>query len=334
MRSFVGALRAKQTKKKEEKEAKKTQAVQHNALYEKNQVETTTHRLKMRIEYLEGQEAQLVKQAKILAKRGDKNGALGKLRKKKMIVKEKEKLYTAIFNLEQQAFAVENAITTQDIVSGMRVGKNAMQGIQKTIDVDDVQDLRDDITEQMQTMDEVDQLLSEPLDGIGFDDDDLAAELDELDELNLVESLDELPEVPSVPVPRKSVMHAAPNTPASPVPMSPPAAPRQPVAVGAQSTHLRQAVPTVSSLPKPAPPIASRPVLPPRNTTTSSYVDNHIQNLPEAPRTEFVKPAPASSVPMYSFDSTSDPSRPRVPPRPGAVRVLPPRPVRAAADLA
>uniref|UniRef100_A0A7S2WE77 Uncharacterized protein n=1 Tax=Mucochytrium quahogii TaxID=96639 RepID=A0A7S2WE77_9STRA len=94
--------------------------------------------------------------------------------------KEIEKLRIAVQNLEQQAFTIEGASTTKDIISGMQAGKEAQAALQKQINIDDVEDLKDDLAEHMQMQDEINDILSTPLGGLE-DDDDLLAELDELD---------------------------------------------------------------------------------------------------------------------------------------------------------
>ncbi|GBG34052.1 Sulfate adenylyltransferase [Hondaea fermentalgiana] len=223
MRSFMSAVRPGRSKaKREQRQAQKTKAEQAQAVQNKGQVEDTAKRLQARVEHLERQQKVLAKEAKVLAAKGNKQAAISRLRKKKMINKEVEKLYGAISNLEQQAFAVESAIGTQEVIKGLRVGKDALKTAYDKIDVDELHDLQDDVAETMQTMEEVDNLLAEPLSGYDFDEDDLAAELAELDQECAVDDvINALPSAPLAPVP-KPVSAAQAVTMAKPSPVVPP----------------------------------------------------------------------------------------------------------------
>mmetsp|Transcript_2564 Transcript_2564/g.5940 ORF Transcript_2564/g.5940 Transcript_2564/m.5940 type:complete len:250 (-) Transcript_2564:229-978(-) len=142
----------------------------------KNQVSV----LEKRIEHLEKRAEQQLKEAKRLSLAKNRSGAMQALKRKKMHEKEIAKLRNAVANLEQQAFSIENASTTIDIIQGMKAGRAAAQKIQQQVNIEDVEDLKDDIAEQLQTQNEIDDILATQLGDVA-DDDELMAELEELD---------------------------------------------------------------------------------------------------------------------------------------------------------
>jgi len=165
-------------------------------MQKKSEISCTIERLQKRLELLEKREQSHVQAARKFAKEMKKTQALNELKKKKLVEKEKAKLCNAITNLEHQVLTIEGAMVTQDIVSAMRTGKDAMKQTMKNVDVEKVEDLKDDITDLQMQQDEVDQLLCEGVPGFGIDDDEIEAELQELDDLEIDESINNLPEVP------------------------------------------------------------------------------------------------------------------------------------------
>lgn len=137
--------------------------------------------LEKRIEFLEKRVEQSLLDAKRYSLAKNKSAAMQALKRKKMVEAEINKLRVAVSNLEQQAFAIENASTTMDIVNGMRAGKQATESLLKQVNVDDVETLQDDIAEQMQIQEEMNNIISAPIGVDQTDDDELLAELDGLE---------------------------------------------------------------------------------------------------------------------------------------------------------
>jgi charged multivesicular body protein 4 len=177
-------------------------------------------------------------QAKLKSQKGDKNGALAHLKRKKMYEKEVGKINAGILNLEQQVLSIESSSVTVDIVNAMKTGKNAMQTITQQINVDDVTDLQDDIAELQQQQEQINEVISTPLAGMDADEDELANELAELETAGLEEELSALP---SVPVAAAKAKVPAAKSPAGKSPLDAlPAAPKHTPAMSEEEKALAE----------------------------------------------------------------------------------------------
>lgn len=170
----------------------------------------TISRLEQRRDFLDKKQDAEHKLAIAKNKKGDKKGALAHLKRKKMYAKEIEKINGAVINLEQQTMAIESTSVTADIVKAMETGKNALNTITQSVDVDKIENLQDDIREQMQQSEEIDQVLGAP---IGMDDMDLEDELAELEADGIEEELDALPSVPAAAKPAATAAESLPAVP-------------------------------------------------------------------------------------------------------------------------
>lgn len=99
------------------------------------------------------------------------------LRHRKRIQKQVNLVTGQIDNLTSQRFALENATTVAESVKQMKAGNEALK--KQGLDVDKMQDEMDDIAEEMQKLDEVSDLMSQPLFGEQLDDDELLQEFEE-----------------------------------------------------------------------------------------------------------------------------------------------------------
>lgn len=161
------------------------------------QMKQTVSRLEARRDFLDKKMQQELLLAKAKSKKGDKNGALQHLKRKKMYEKEVNKINNGVLNLEQQILTLESSSVTVDIVQAMKTGRNAMQSVQSSVNPDDVAELQDDIAELQQQQNEIDDAIGTPM---GFEDDgELEDELAELEAAGLEEELDALPKVPVAP---------------------------------------------------------------------------------------------------------------------------------------
>ncbi|CAG9327057.1 unnamed protein product [Blepharisma stoltei] len=115
-------------------------------------------------------------------KLGDRNGALICLKRKKMYEGEIAKLEGSRMNLEQQMFAIEGASMNKNIFDTLKSGNQALKDVHGEIKIDDVDQLKDDMEEQQDLLQEMNEAISQP---IGFmasvDEDELLNELDELE---------------------------------------------------------------------------------------------------------------------------------------------------------
>ena len=85
-------------------------------------------------------------------------------------------------NIEQQLFAIEGASMNKNIFDGLRQGNAVLQQAHRNINIDEVEQLKEDMEEQQDLLQEMNEAISQP---IGFmstvDDDELMEELDDLE---------------------------------------------------------------------------------------------------------------------------------------------------------
>ena len=84
-----------------------------------------------------------------------------------MYQKEVENLTAQMFNLEQQSIVLEGSILNNQVFNTMKTNKNTLKHINKKINADTVEDLMDNINTQINEVEEVNQVISQP-----FDDED------------------------------------------------------------------------------------------------------------------------------------------------------------------
>ncbi|EGD77235.1 hypothetical protein PTSG_08328 [Salpingoeca rosetta] len=143
-------------------------------------------------EVLQRRVLECTKKAKAARK---KEQAMPHLRHRKRVMKQIGLVNGQIDNLTNQRFALENATTVAESVKQMKAGNEALK--KQGLDIDRMQDEMDDIADEMQKLDEVSDLMSQPLFGEQFDDDELFAEFEAetLEDEELGEDV-ELPDVP------------------------------------------------------------------------------------------------------------------------------------------
>ncbi|XP_062855319.1 charged multivesicular body protein 4c [Trichomycterus rosablanca] len=149
-------------------------------------------------------------------KNGTKNkrAALQALKRKKRYEKQLTQIDGTLSTIEYQREALENANTNTEVLKNMGFAAKAMKNAHQNMDIDKVDELMQDITEQQELAQEISEAISKP---VGFeeefDEDDLLAELEELEQEELDNNLLEvsgpesapLPSVPSNPLPSKPV---------------------------------------------------------------------------------------------------------------------------------
>ncbi|KAM9828375.1 charged multivesicular body protein 4b-like [Syngnathus typhle] len=161
-------------------------------------------------DYLEKKIEQELQTAK---KNGTKNkrAALQALKRKKRYENQLGQIDGTLSTIEFQREALENANTNTEVLKNMGFAAKAMKSAHENMDIDKVDDLMQDITEQQELAQEISDAISKPV-GFGedLDEDELLAELEELEQEELdnnlldVESEDvTLPNVPSTSLPTR-----------------------------------------------------------------------------------------------------------------------------------
>ncbi|XP_037346000.1 charged multivesicular body protein 4b [Pungitius pungitius] len=147
-------------------------------------------------------------------KNGTKNkrAALQALKRKKRYEKQLAQIDGTLSTIEFQREALENANTNTEVLKNMGYAAKAMKAAHENMDIDKVDDLMADITEQQEVAQEISDVISRPV-GFGdeFDEDELMAELEDLEQEELDKNLLEiqgtqdvpLPSVPSTSLPSK-----------------------------------------------------------------------------------------------------------------------------------
>ncbi|KAL0978876.1 hypothetical protein UPYG_G00177010 [Umbra pygmaea] len=149
-------------------------------------------------------------------KNGTKNkrAALQALKRKKRYEQQLNQIDGTLSTIEFQREALENANTNTEVLKNMGLAAAAMKAAHENMDIDKVDDLMQDITEQQELAREISDAISKPV-GFGeeFDEDDLLAELEELEQEELDKNLLEIAGTENVPLPNVP-SHSLPARPA------------------------------------------------------------------------------------------------------------------------
>lgn len=162
----------------------------------------------------------------IAKKNGTKNKrvALQALKRKKRYEKNLSQIDGILSSIEFQREALENANTNTEVLKNMGYAAKAMKAAHENMDIDKVDELMSEITEQQEISQEISDVISRPI-GFGeeYDEDELMAELEELEQEELDKNLLEVGGAEDVPLP------SVPSTslPSRPGEASQPSAPQQ-----------------------------------------------------------------------------------------------------------
>ncbi|XP_053494096.1 charged multivesicular body protein 4b isoform X2 [Ictalurus furcatus] len=142
----------------------------------------------------------------------NKRAALQALKRKKRYEKQLAQIDGTLSTIEFQREALENANTNTEVIKNMGFAAKAMKAAHDNMDIDKVDELMQDMTEQQELAQEISDAISKPV-GFGeeFDEDELLAELEELEQMELDKNLLEiggpenilLPNVPSTSLPSR-----------------------------------------------------------------------------------------------------------------------------------
>ncbi|KAF3690306.1 Charged multivesicular body protein 4b Chromatin-modifying protein 4b [Channa argus] len=154
-----------------------------------------------------------IEQELITAKKNgtkNKRAALQALKRKKRYEKQLGQIDGTLSTIEFQREALENANTNTEVLKNMSHAAKAMKAAHEDMDIDKVDDLMAEITDQQELAQEISDVISRPV-GFGeeYDEDELLAELEELEQEELDKNLLEiegdvpLPSVPSTSLPSR-----------------------------------------------------------------------------------------------------------------------------------
>ena len=109
-----------------------------------------------------------------------KNRCVMLLRKKKMYEQQLQTLLSQQFNLDQLAFTKENIQTNIETAQAMKIATQTQQKMMQDIDMDELDDLRDDMEDMMYETNEINEMLNRNY-NVEVDEAELDEELKELD---------------------------------------------------------------------------------------------------------------------------------------------------------
>ncbi|KAJ8376748.1 hypothetical protein SKAU_G00073280 [Synaphobranchus kaupii] len=157
----------------------------------------TEEMLTKKQEYLEKKIEQEIATAK---RNGTKNkrAALQALKRKKRFEQQLTQIDGTLSTIEFQRDALENANTNTEVLKNMGFAAKAIKGAHQNMDLDKIDSLMQDITEQQDVAQEICDAISRPF-GEQFDEDELLAELEELQQEDLQESMKSMGRLPSAP---------------------------------------------------------------------------------------------------------------------------------------
>lgn len=185
---------------KKKKKAAKPKYNPEATLQAISKLDKTSSQLEKRAELLQKRCANFARTAKAKLKRGDKKGALFALKQKKMYEKQVTNLENSVLRLYEQKMALEASSLQKTVVDTMSAGSKAMSNIHKNMDIDSVDDMRDDIQESMDKADEINDAIATPF-GDAMEDDEFDDELAELmmDDDPIEEAATTTPFLPEAP---------------------------------------------------------------------------------------------------------------------------------------
>lgn len=145
-------------------------------------------------------EKRIEQEIMIAKKNGTKNkrAALQALKRKKRLEQQLTQIDGTLSTIEFQREALENSHTNTEVLKNMGYAAKAMKQVHDNMDIDKIDDLMGDITEQQDVAREISEAISRST-GEEFDEDELMAELAELEQEDLEESMNSMGGLPSVP---------------------------------------------------------------------------------------------------------------------------------------
>ena len=128
--------------------------------------------------------------AKAFMAKKNKRQAMQCLKRRQLLETQSAKIGNIRMSLDVQLLGIEQASVNIEAMGAMKLGADAMRGIQSEVTLGDVDDTMDDLAEQLDIAGEISDALAQSLGGTDLmDDDDLLAELGELEKEGVDEQL-------------------------------------------------------------------------------------------------------------------------------------------------
>lgn len=184
------------------------------------EINSTIEMLSKKSEYIESQIDKEMGNIKKNMAGGNKNSATNKraamqaLKRKKNLESQLTKVDNTITTLEFQVGTIQEAKSNAQVLQVMNQGTKALSSVQKQLNIDKVDDIRDKMQEQQDLANEISEAIATPFDSIGgemFDDDDLESELAGIMQEDFDSQMLEIPNDPAPSIPAAPI-----NTPAVP----------------------------------------------------------------------------------------------------------------------
>lgn len=147
-----------------------------------------------------------IKQELVIAKKAgtkDKRTALNALKRKKRLEIQLTKIDGTLSTIEFQRDALESANTNTEVLKTMGYAAKALKSAHQQMDIEDVDTMMADISEQTELANEISEAISSSVGfGTDIDEDELNAELEELEQEDLDEQMLNIgaaPDLPAVP---------------------------------------------------------------------------------------------------------------------------------------
>lgn len=147
-----------------------------------------------------------IKQELVIAKKAgtkDKRTALNALKRKKRLEKQLTNIDGTLSTIEFQRDALESANTNTEVLKTMGYAAKALKSAHQQMDIEDVDTMMADISEQTELANEISEAISSSVGfGTDIDEDELNAELEELEQEDLDEQMLNIgaaPDLPAVP---------------------------------------------------------------------------------------------------------------------------------------
>jgi len=141
----------------------------------------------------------------------NKRAAISALKRKKRLEKQLNQVDNTLSTIEFQREAIENANTNIEVMKALKYGGKALEEVHKELGVEDIDELVEKISEEMETGNDIQEALAGISGAFGdeMDEDELNAELEDLEQEDFDEKIinintnvtDDLPSVPTTDLP-------------------------------------------------------------------------------------------------------------------------------------
>lgn len=130
---------------------------------------------------------------------GNKRAAVRYMKKAKLYRLEQDKIGGAIETMEAQVLQIESALNNAKVIEAMRTGSQTMQSLQSTDgnNMESIDEILDGIRDTHDYAQEIQDILSQPVQHVVGCDDELLKELEELTEKSIADFSSSLPIAPT-----------------------------------------------------------------------------------------------------------------------------------------